>query len=91
MTKPSFSMSGWEEENMKYLALMFLGFIAILAWTGIENKKLNLRECIQKPPEIIFTPTYIYNGHQLKDCPLTNEIPCNDFGKIIMTKEARGY
>lgn len=76
---------------MKYIALTILGFFAILAWMNIENKKLDLKECVQKPPEVIFTPTYIYNGVSLKDCALANEIPCNDFGKIIMTKEARGY
>ena len=76
---------------MKYLMFIILGTFAILTYKSIEEQKLISQECKQKLPEVIFTPTYIYNGQQLKDCPLTNEIPCNDFGKIIMTKEARGY
>ena len=75
------------------LIILGIGIGIIIGVFYTSQKQILKRLCQDILPEVIFTPTYIYNGLELKSCALTDgdEFPCDDFGAIITKKGVKGW
>ena len=79
-----------KEKHLPFIWLILIVVMGLLIMLGLLTRiNLNLRELVNKKiePEILTNTVHYYNRKRLKDCPLTQEIPCADLrGNIIFNK-----